>query len=108
MIACTSPAFTASVIPFRIGLSATVAWRFSIRSIVSLALLRKLGGIHARNHVRKTLAVLVGMRETVCDGGLALTRPMLGLGNLLVLHVHHRVQSRTIGARLRVADGGGS
>src|SRR5687767_7329460 len=30
MIACTSPAFTARVRPLRIGLSATVAWRFSI------------------------------------------------------------------------------
>ena len=29
MIACTSPAFTARLMPFRIGLSATVAWRFS-------------------------------------------------------------------------------
>src|SRR6185369_7775 len=33
MIACTSPAGTSSVTPFRIGLSATVAWRFSILSI---------------------------------------------------------------------------
>src|SRR4051812_26700727 len=33
MIACTSPAFTERLRPFRIGLSATVAWRFSILSI---------------------------------------------------------------------------
>src|SRR4051794_14273234 len=34
MIACTSPAGTASDTPFRIGLSATVAWRLVISSIV--------------------------------------------------------------------------
>src|SRR6185369_6367252 len=34
MIACTSPAGTSSDTPFRIGLSATVAWRFLIVSIV--------------------------------------------------------------------------
>src|SRR5437764_14215502 len=33
MIACTSPAGTASDTPLRIGLSATVAWRFSMLSI---------------------------------------------------------------------------
>src|SRR5687767_14994323 len=36
MIACTSPAGTCSDTPFRIGLSATVAWRFSIVSIFAL------------------------------------------------------------------------
>src|SRR4051812_15224662 len=35
MIACTSPAGTASDTPFRIGLSATVAWRLVISSISS-------------------------------------------------------------------------
>src|SRR5690349_9077481 len=43
MIACTSPAGTCSDTPFRIGLSATVAWRFSIRSIVRLLLAALLG-----------------------------------------------------------------
>src|SRR4051812_29915084 len=33
MIACTSPAFTASERPFRIGLPATVAWRLSMWSM---------------------------------------------------------------------------
>src|SRR6266567_1670697 len=33
MIACTSPAGTLSDTPFRIGLPATVAWRFSISSM---------------------------------------------------------------------------
>ena len=36
MIACTSPAGTSSDTPFRIGLSATVAWRFSILNIQTL------------------------------------------------------------------------
>src|SRR5438270_4775784 len=34
MIACTSPAGTLSDTPFRIGLSATVAWRLVISSIL--------------------------------------------------------------------------
>ena len=34
MIACTSPAGTTRSMPRRIGLSATVAWRFSMFSIV--------------------------------------------------------------------------
>src|SRR3954454_24078258 len=33
MIACTSPAGTCSDTPFRIGLSATVAWRLAMSSI---------------------------------------------------------------------------
>src|SRR5438067_6170572 len=36
MIACTSPAGTCSDTPFRIGLDATVAWRFSIVSMLLL------------------------------------------------------------------------
>src|SRR4051794_12070579 len=35
MIACTSPAGTCSDTPFRIGLSATAAWRLVISSIIS-------------------------------------------------------------------------
>src|SRR5438874_532779 len=42
MIACTSPAGTLSDTPLRIGLSATVAWRLSIRS---MAVLRARGAV---------------------------------------------------------------
>src|SRR3954464_15166633 len=53
MIACTSPAGTSSDTPFRIGLSATVAWRLVISSIL-------LTGLHEslRRDLREQLFLL--------------------------------------------------
>src|SRR5438132_14405293 len=56
MIACTSPAGTSSDTPFRIGLSATVAWRLSIRSMAVLPARRAVGEEVAAHIVHRVLA----------------------------------------------------
>src|SRR4051794_22304571 len=77
MIACTSPAGTCSVTPLRIGLSATVAWRLEMSSILVANVLPRgaVGEEVAAHIVHRVLAdafkhaLVVERLLPVLDGG---------------------------------------